>query len=184
MVRRTRCTEGFTLVEVAIVVVILGVLTSIAIPAFVEQLRRARTSEATGNLNSLFRSASALYAQERAEKGIDADVASNCVVGDTALTPAKPSLQKQRFDSVGGFRLLNFSIADYVYYGYQISSVAGAAAMKCPGASAGQAGVYTFVARGDLDGDGTQSLFELAVGAGANNQLYHGRGFHIEEETE
>jgi prepilin-type N-terminal cleavage/methylation domain-containing protein len=51
--RRKRA-AGFTLVELMIVVAIIGLLAAIAIPAFGRYVRRARTSEAVGQLNRLW----------------------------------------------------------------------------------------------------------------------------------
>ncbi len=45
---------GFTLVELMIVVVILGILAAVAIPAFTRYVKRSKTSEATGNISKIY----------------------------------------------------------------------------------------------------------------------------------
>lgn len=53
--------RGFTLIELMIVVAIIGVLAAIAIPMFMAQAGKARTTEAMLQLNMLAKSAKTYY---------------------------------------------------------------------------------------------------------------------------
>ena len=171
--------SGFTLIELMIVVAILGILAALAIPAFIGYVRRSKTSEATGNLNSYFKSSSAYYNAERTDRSITAGSSAYCIVGSETMNPSDPGANKQKYLPGGSAQALGFSIADYVYFGYGISG----ATATCNN-TANNPALYTFYARADLDGDNTLSLFELATGTDADNSLYHARGFYISGETE
>ncbi|WP_374032443.1 type IV pilin protein [Bdellovibrio bacteriovorus] len=55
--------SGFSLVELMVVVAIIGVLASIAVPSINKYLAKARQSEAKTNLSSLYTSEKAFYAE-------------------------------------------------------------------------------------------------------------------------
>lgn len=49
--------QGFTLIELLVVIVIVGILSAVAIPTFLNQIRRARTAEAQAALSDVSRNA-------------------------------------------------------------------------------------------------------------------------------
>ena len=53
--------KGFTLVELMIVIVIVGVLSSVALPNFLNQTQKAKTTECTTKMASLLKQAHADY---------------------------------------------------------------------------------------------------------------------------
>ncbi len=174
--------EGFTLIELMIVVAIIGILAAIAIPAFVNYVKRSKTSEAGSNLKALFTGAAAYYEQENWTAGVvtaggTAAASTHCVVtaSTASWTPGDEKYVANWTTEAVGFNTLNFAPADPLYFAYHV--LLPGSATGC-GNSANDTTTYNFVANGDLDGDGTQSTFQLAAGTNPDNALYRAPGIN------
>jgi type IV pilus assembly protein PilA len=55
LVSKKKGNEGFTLIELLVVIIIVGVLAAIALPSFLNQIGKARGSEAKSNLGTINR---------------------------------------------------------------------------------------------------------------------------------
>ena len=177
--------EGFTLIELMIVVAIIGILAAIAIPAFINYVKRSKTSEATLNLRQLFQGASTYYKPEHWARGAVVTVGSVAAATECIVAPAQADYvatnQKQivswNADNDGPtYDALNFAPQEPIYYEYDVASI-GPVGGTC-GVAPGLAAVYTFQAYGDLDGDGTFSTYEMAVGSSLENALMRAPGFY------
>jgi type IV pilus assembly protein PilA len=174
--------SGFTLIELMIVVAILGILAAIAIPAFVQYVRRSKSAEAVTNVDNMFKLAASYYnPTEKQEQGLNGTQFTNCTVasGSDGKTPGATKSIGIYTGSTFGQAGLGFSV-EYAYYSY---SLATTPTPGC-GGTANQVLVYQLRAIGNLDGDTTSSLFEQATGTNGNNEMYRARGFYIQNETE
>ncbi len=61
--------KGFTLVELMTVIVIVGVLSAVALPSFLSQSAKAKGTEATTQISSVIKDASAVHQQD-STKGV------------------------------------------------------------------------------------------------------------------
>jgi type IV pilus assembly protein PilA len=95
LVRKNKGNAGFTLIELLVVIIIVGVLAAIALPSFLNQIGKARGSEAKSTLGTVNRSQQA-YRLENGTFGaltnLDARITTNffavAVTANTASAAA------------------------------------------------------------------------------------------------
>jgi type IV pilus assembly protein PilA len=71
---RRRTDDGFTLIELMVVVLIIAILIAIAIPTFLGARRRAQDRQAQGNLRNALTAEKAYYSDEQAYTNVVADL--------------------------------------------------------------------------------------------------------------
>jgi type IV pilus assembly protein PilA len=87
MFKALRKQEGFTLIELMIVVAIIGILAAIAIPNFLQYQMKSRQSEAKTNLQAIKTSQVAFQAEQSCYLGILPEVTAILPVAGTKSTP-------------------------------------------------------------------------------------------------
>ena len=145
MRRRTRNT-GFTLVEVLIVVALIGVLATVAVPGFVSYQARSRRAEAFVNLQALARSQLSNYAVKGTFHGTGVSWPDPVPYG--GLSPSKMTWDAA---SEAAFSEVGWAPEGKVMYSYETNTPAvagsGCTCNEC----------FTATAFGDVDANGTVS---------------------------
>lgn len=164
--------HGFTLIELMIVVAIIGILAAVAIPAFINYMKRAKTSEATLNLKSIVEGAVSYY-----------DTKGQYLPGDVGPSPdgdptAEPyAVNDADWDNTE-WDTLGWRPHKPFLYRYQFESECGSAACTITDDTIG-----TATALGDLDNDDSDSTFQRIITRTAGGNAIIG-GVTITDELE
>jgi len=150
--------KAFTLIELMIVVVIVGLLASVAIPAFDRNVRRSKTSEAVLNLRRIYDGAVNSYQETQTDR-VGQELNPH-FPSSTDPTPSENSccdtnpehgvcLADTRAFSDGTWHEINFSLSDPHRYWYTFVSD-----------GTGNSAIFSARANGNLNCDGRYSTFE------------------------
>jgi type IV pilus assembly protein PilA len=196
MCKAFRKQEGFTLIELMIVVAIIGILAAIAIPNFLTYQLKSRQSEAKTNLQAIKTSEVSFQAERGCYVGIAVEVGSPAAavgikqapwtwgIGQPASPPVATGWCTAA--GVGGtsgvFTDIGFKATGNVNFQYGVDATTVAApglyttGVSCPlyagaGMTAAASAIgnnnFVAVAKSNLDGDALVSTWESTVDFGA-----------------
>lgn len=137
--------RGFTLVELMIVTVILGVLAGVAIPAYSRYVRRSRASEAPASINRIRQGELTYFYAAGEQQGAP-------IFLSTPPTPSTAPSGRYRGEialwTTGNWAELDFSFSTSHFFQYSVTASSQA---------------FTASACGNLDGDDVVSTYRRST---------------------
>ncbi len=136
--------DGFTLIELMIVVSIIGILATVAIPSFMRYQNRARRAEAYSNLAGLAKTQKAYFAEFGRYVGAEMVPSTATGINPSAVLRDSSTIAAE-FSGIGWFPDGN------VYYDYDTNTGGFSGSCNC-------VSCFTSTAYGDVDNDGAIAL--------------------------
>jgi type IV pilus assembly protein PilA len=154
---KRRHDNGFTLIELMIVVAIIGILAAVAIPSFMKYIYKARSAEARTHLEKMGAGARTYYLDEHGSTTLTIAPVPQQFPASVGTTPAlscclsggKCTPESTQWDDPV-WTALHFAVTDPHYYRFEFISEGIMSDAK-----------FTGRAYGDLDCDGIESTFEI-----------------------
>jgi type IV pilus assembly protein PilA len=178
MAIRKRLKEGFTLVELMIVVAIVGVLAVLAVYGVRKYIANAKTAEAKNSLGQIGKDSVTAFEGERMSNTVLAEGSQTAIIRQMCQTGAQPSVPTAQA-SIGGKKYQS-SKADWSNPG-DVTTNKGWPCLKFEmtapqyyqysyGANGTSTGDFSATANGDLNGDAVYSTFTM-LGSIQNGRL-------------
>jgi type IV pilus assembly protein PilA len=142
--------RGFTLIELMIVVAIIGILAAVAIPAFMDYIKRSKKTEAALQLNKIGKNSKRVYSETASYvqgAGARAPASSGSANGCCGAGTVNNHCVLDTAAFTGAWAALDFQIDEPSLFVYTYDSTVSS--------------VFTATATGDLDCDGTPIAYVL-----------------------
>jgi type II secretory pathway pseudopilin PulG len=173
-----------TLVEVALLLCIAGIILAVAVPAFVKNVRTSKLTEVSVQLDALHRAAAAYY---QASRRLPEGTRKHCLPPAAGPAPEKPSPEPVEVDFASpdtpgaeSWRALGFDPAEPLRFRYTFLPARAGCGLQ----PSGNRPMLLLRAEGDLDGDGEYSTFERSSVVSENGELVPTRLLVVKDRME